>query len=89
MRVVQALSALRVKPWPFKGCIALREHDPERERSELHVFDRWCYLGSVKTDSDLHEVTQSAPSFDIDAYKILTCFMKGLPRTCEVVPIGG
>lgn len=88
MRVVQALSTLRVKPWPFKGCIALRELDPERERSELHVFDRWCYLGSVKTDADVDEVTQSAPSFDIETYKILTRCMKSLPRMCEVVTIG-
>jgi DNA polymerase-3 subunit epsilon len=89
MRVVQAFSKLRIKPWPYPGCVGLRELDPHSERSELHVIDRWCYLGTVKTEAELHELTEDAPKghFDLGMYKILARFLKSPPRSSDIVPL--
>jgi DNA polymerase-3 subunit epsilon len=49
------------------------EHDRNRDASEVHVVDRWCYLGSASSDSELADLLESAraPRFDYDHYKIL------------------
>ena len=87
MRLVQALARVRMKPWPYGGRIAIREHDRTGTRSELHVFDRWRYLGTVRSDADLHELgwTRDAGEFSFDTYRLLVRYLKVPPRSCEVV----
>ncbi len=87
MRLAQALTRVRMKPWPYSGRIAIRERDRAGTRSELHVFDRWEYLGTVHSDADLHELecTRDAGGFSVDTYRLLARLLKALPRTCEIV----
>jgi DNA polymerase-3 subunit epsilon len=89
MRVAQAFSNLRVKPWPYAGRIGVRERDPGSERTELHVLDRWCYLGTVHSEAELHELSaeRAGAAFDADTYKMLARFLKSLPSRCEVVAL--
>jgi len=72
-RLVSALARLRLAPWPFRGPIAVREDDPYRAMSEVHVLDRWRYLGSARTDPELAELLELSdlPDFDIDHYRII------------------
>jgi DNA polymerase-3 subunit epsilon len=75
MRARMALSALKIKNWPFPGRIALREQS--REATELHVLDQWSYLGTARSEEDLAEFAArpksagGAHAFDADVYKIL------------------
>jgi len=87
MRVTQALHSLRMQAWPFPGRIGIREHDPHSRRTEIHVLDRWCYLGTFNSQMDLFDVPQtwSEPSFDLDTYRILTRYFKSRPRNVEIV----
>ena len=50
------------------------ERDPAREATEVHVVDRWCYLGTASSDGELAELLEGArrPRFDYDHYKILS-----------------
>lgn len=75
LRLEQALVSMRMQPWPFKGRVGVREHGAG-EAAELHVIDRWCYLGTVRSEQELHELeeTRAQPIFDLDTYKILTRF---------------
>ncbi len=89
MRLVQALSRLRLRPWPYEGRIMIRERDHATERCELHVLDRWRYLGTVRSEAELYELdamTEPGP-FDLDTYRILARFLKAPPRTCDIVPL--
>jgi len=66
MRLVQALSRLRLRDWPFPGPGFIREGD------EVHVVDAWCYLGSGKSEHELWAIIDAArPAFDRDDYRIL------------------
>ena len=87
IRVMQALHSLRMQVWPFPGRIGLREHDPHSKRSEIHVLDRWCYLGTLNSQMDLFDAlqTRADPPFDFDIYKILTRYFKSRPRNVEIV----
>lgn len=77
LRLAHALASMRMQPWPFKGRIGVRETGPGSAATELHVLDRWCYLGTVRSEQELHEMqeAQSQPIFDLDTYKILNRFL--------------
>jgi hypothetical protein len=42
--------------------------------SEVHVLDRWRYLGSARTDPELAELLElrTAHDFDIDHYRLIS-----------------
>ncbi len=94
LRLKQALTSMRTLPWPFEGRIAIREsaiHGSRTdENTELHVLDRWCYLGTARNEAELHEICESnhahkAPVFDVDTYKILKRFIAKPPRGASIV----
>ncbi len=70
-RVAQAVEPLRVPRWPYEGAVALVERNQGRQREDWHVFDRWCWLGSVRTlDAALALARESPRVFEVDAYRI-------------------
>jgi DNA polymerase III subunit epsilon len=72
-RVAEALAGLKAVEWPHAGPLGIVERDREREAAEIHVIDRWCYLGAASCDAELAELLQGERSarFDYDHYKIL------------------
>ncbi|HXI47844.1 MAG TPA: exonuclease domain-containing protein [Steroidobacteraceae bacterium] len=88
MRVQLALSALKIKSWPFPGRIALRERaaggfaSDGTRGGELHVLDHWMYLGSARSEDELAVLsTQHAYGvFDVDVYKILLRYFSNHPK---------
>lgn len=87
LRLKQALGSLRTLPWPFGGRIAIRESTADGENAELHVLDHWCYLGTVRSEAELHALHESrtTPVFDVDTYKILKRFIAKPPHGASIV----
>jgi hypothetical protein len=88
MRVQLALSALKIKSWPFPGRIALRERavggfaaDGTRG-GEFHVLDHWMYLGSARSEEELatFRTRHAYAVFDVDVYKILLRYFSNHPN---------
>lgn len=88
MRVQMALSALKIKSWPFPGRIALRERavggfaaDGTRG-GEFHVLERWAYLGSARCEDDLADLStrRADAAFDVAVYKILLRYFSQHPK---------
>ena len=87
-RLKLALASLKLKSWPFPGRIALRERDPRAgaqdfmRSSDLHVFDRWAYLGTARNDEELSalRVRDSSDAFDIDVYRTLVRYFAKHPK---------
>jgi DNA polymerase III subunit epsilon len=73
LRVQLALAAQKLQVWPYPGKIGLREHSASSERSDLHIFDQWCHLGTVQDDAELELAmnAHSALAFDLDTYRLL------------------
>jgi DNA polymerase-3 subunit epsilon len=88
MRVQLALSALKIKSWPFPGRIALRERavggfaSDGTRGGELHVLDHWMYLGSARSEEDLAALStrHAYAAFDVDVYKILLRYFSNHPN---------
>ena len=71
-RLTAALAAMRNADWPHRGPLGVVETDPARDATEIHVVDRWCYLGAARDDGELAELLQEKrePVFDYDHYRI-------------------
>ncbi|NJD24280.1 MAG: ethanolamine utilization protein [Betaproteobacteria bacterium] len=66
MRLVAALTALKLAAWPFPGPAVIREGE------EAHLVDGWRYLGTASSDDALRELLDTGrPQFDRDTYRIL------------------
>jgi DNA polymerase-3 subunit epsilon len=86
LRLAQALHRLRLEAWPYRGPIGLREADAVTGRTEVHLIDRWCYLDTVGSESDLHDALEarSERAFDLDTYQILSKWLKRHPATAVI-----
>jgi DNA polymerase-3 subunit epsilon len=89
-RLALALQALRLEPWPFAPRIGIREVGRDHERAEVHVFERWCYLGVAHDDAELAELAASRerPVFDLDTHQILSRFFKRKRNALDIVDLG-
>ena len=57
--------------WPHANAIALVEHNAERFQKQWHVFDQWCWLGTVKSLNAALDLARSAPrTFEADAARL-------------------
>lgn len=78
-RLLAALARLRMVDWPFGGPAMLREGE------EAHLIDRWCYLGTARSEGEVWDIIESAqPRFDRDTYRLLhkaVGRMKPVPAT--------
>jgi len=88
-RLAAALAPLRVQAWPFKGPIGLRETDPYNGRSQVHLFDRWIYLGAADTPPEIAEIleTRRQATFSAESYKLLRRVLRDLPRSLQLVEL--
>jgi len=82
-RLRQALAPYALKPWPYKGTIAVREANMARERTDVHLFRDWCWLGTAHDEGEFGDMLQyprRAP-FDLDVYRLLA---RLLPRSAVI-----
>jgi DNA polymerase-3 subunit epsilon len=84
-RFQQALAPYAMKPWPYDGMVFVRESNLTGERTDVHLFHDWCWLGSADDASSLDALIDAPPraAFDLDIYRILC---QRLPRL-RVQPI--
>jgi DNA polymerase-3 subunit epsilon len=69
-----ALRRYRAAEWPHRGPLGIVEKDRGGESTDVHVVDRWCYLGTASSDAELGDLLEARRSarFDYDHYRILT-----------------
>ena len=75
MRLIGGLSRFKLATWPINGPTMIREGN------EAHLLDGWRYLGTAKSEEDVHALLEAGrPAFDRDTYKILVKYLgKMLP----------
>ncbi len=83
-RLKLALAPQRLKSWPYQGPVGIQETST-MGLTQVHVVDRWQYLGSLTEDEPALPSVASGP-FDADTYRILTRYLK--PGLRSVRPLG-
>jgi DNA polymerase-3 subunit epsilon len=88
-RLLTALAPLRLRAWPYRGPIGVRETDRSTGRSELHVIDHWQYLGSASDDAALAALLDERRErrFDHDGYRLFTRLLARRKAAVEVVDL--
>ncbi|MSQ50830.1 MAG: hypothetical protein EXR28_02965 [Betaproteobacteria bacterium] len=88
LRLFEALQSIRVKQWPYAGPIGLRERG--EQRTEVHVFDRWCYLGTADDEARIYDILEvrSPPTFDLDMYRIVERELRKLRKGMDLIQFG-
>lgn len=80
MRLLAALTGLKLVSWPFPGPALIREGE------EVHLVDGWCYLGCARSSEEINALLAAPrPAFERDSYKILVKYigkMTPLPAHC-------
>lgn len=86
-RLVTAFSSMKVRSWPFIGAIGIREKSDTSDRTEIHVFNYWCHLGTVDSEDRLWEILDSSDMlpFDLDGYKILMRFLEKYKQNIDLI----
>jgi DNA polymerase III subunit epsilon len=88
-RLATALAGLKGAAWPWRGPVGVIEEDAAREATELHVINRWCYVGTARTEDEVPALVEAArrPRFDLDQYKILLRHLRSKrARVVELPP---
>lgn len=75
-------------PWPYEGAIGLRER--AGERSEVHLFERWCFLGTAKSEAEIYDKLEvrGLPVFDPDICNILKRALAKRSRGVALIEFG-
>ncbi len=68
LRFDEAFYKSKIKNWNFDTSIAISE---KGEKEEVHIIDKWCYLGSLKSENEGIDEIKKEYKFDLDTYKIL------------------
>jgi DNA polymerase-3 subunit epsilon len=86
-RLVAALADRAFPRWPWAGAIGIRETHPDHGWQCVHVFNRWRYLGTAKTDAEVFELAEASAGveFDADIFKLLVKRLEDDPRA--VIPL--
>ncbi len=85
IRLMGALARMRMQAWPFSGAVGIRETTSWGGMTEIHLFDRWVYLGSVKSEQDIPGTFGARPAFELDIYRILAHTLK--QAKIDIIPV--
>ena len=79
LRLQQAMLVHKVKSWPYAGKIGIEEYSLDNGLRQVHVFERWAYLGAADSDEGLNALCEqtTVAKFDLETYKLL---LKILPQ---------
>ena len=89
LRLATALAPWRVRDWPWPGRVVVRESNAETGRCEAHVFDRWCHVGTARSEEELSDLAEARAriEFDPDVYRILVSFIAKRPSSVRPLPV--
>lgn len=72
LRFEEAFIGKKVKPWRFEKPIIIKEMG---NKSEIHLVDKWCYMGSITDETEDMAKLKLEYKFDYDTYKILKRYL--------------
>jgi DNA polymerase-3 subunit epsilon len=82
LRFEEAFYSHKIKRWLFDKPIYIVESSEQKK--QIHVVDKWCYLGSINDDSSLEEDKVSQYNFDYDTYKIISSFISSPKNAAKI-----
>jgi DNA polymerase-3 subunit epsilon len=79
VRLKMALANERVRAWPYRGPVGIRERGASGIE-QLHILDSWRHVATIEEAEAMPSRRRLMP-FDADVYKILLRHLSGRART--------
>jgi len=77
LRLKEALSVQPWLKWPFEGMVMIEEHNHDKSKGEVIIFDRWIIQEAFRYERDQKEnLFECSRQFDLDVYRILFGYLK-------------
>ncbi len=77
-RLKELLRPWLLPAWPYAKAIALVERNAERFQQQWHVFDQWCWLGTVRSREAAATLASSEPRvLEADAARLAVQALSG------------
>jgi len=88
LRLATALAPWHVADWPWEGRVVIRESHAEGKWQEAHVFERWCHLGTARSEEELQGIVEARAEvdFDPDIYRIVKDYVSKYRGSVKPVP---
>lgn len=77
LRFIEAFINSKIKSWPYKGPIIIKEVNENSGKEEQFLIRNWCVVQRIDGENEKLEDLE----FDLDAYKILKRFLQKQPST--------
>jgi DNA polymerase-3 subunit epsilon len=89
LKLLQGLSTLALKTWPYQGPIALIEKCKHNGTEQHLLIDNWCIMGIAESVEDYSEILGKTPSpeIDRDIYKYLVNTIYSKSLSVKVKPL--
>ncbi|WP_374351452.1 exonuclease domain-containing protein [Chitinimonas sp.] len=89
-RLCAVLARIKLKRWPYRGRVALREQEASSSACDWHIIDHWRLLATVSSEAALADFLEAPATaeFDADIYKILSKHLAGAV-SLTVLPMPG
>ncbi|PAV26521.1 DNA polymerase III subunit epsilon [Tamilnaduibacter salinus] len=74
LRMQIAFHSLRLTTWPWRGPVAIVEHNAKRDQTDILVIYNWMHLATVHSEDELRDWSwrcQNPVTFDLDSYKLV------------------
>lgn len=72
INLINALSTIRLKQWPYPGIVAIKEHCPSQLLTQYILIYQWCFLGIVESLDKITDYKSTTKSLDRDYYRLTT-----------------
>lgn len=84
-RLKLALAPFKLRAWPYRGPVGVQETSG-LGWTQVHVIDRWQYLGSMQEGEPFEPIFACDGRFDTDAYRILVKHLTPTARNVRPLP---
>lgn len=89
-RLAIALVPLRMRRWPWEGPVTVSEFHEPSGHAAIHIFDRWCLLGTARDEAEATELlaADTPRHFDLDLFRLFVRWLAQPGNTGLVHTLG-
>ncbi len=86
-----AFARLKLPEWPFEGPVYLQEQQAWPQKTRVHLFERWCYLGYEESEQALSVLLDDHPvgEFSLSVYRLLKRLLEQPKTAATFIPVKG
>jgi DNA polymerase III subunit epsilon len=89
-RLLTRMAPRALQEWPYPAMVWAQETSVTGDRTDFHVFQDWCWVGTAQDSASLQAILDAPPqvAFDLDIYRVLHRRLPRLPMQVVATDAG-